>query len=118
MTVLCLLLGHAPALTLLRNQRFIFSHCLRCRHDMIRSDGDGASADPVRGWRRVPTGMRVRRAAAQHAALSPQSPRAGMPYLLQIGAIALFWKAQDALRARPKRPRILRLTAKEAISRP
>lgn len=111
MTVLCLLLGHAPALSLQRNQRFVFSHCLHCHRDMIRSDGGGASADPVQGWRRVPAGMRVRRAGAGRAAPGQRPPGAGASELVRIGAIALFWKAQDSLRARPKRARILRLTA-------
>lgn len=78
---------------------------------MIRSDGGGVSADAVRGWRRVPAGMRVRRAGAGRAASDPRPPRSGAPDLVRIGAIALLWKAQDSLRARPKRERILRLTA-------
>ncbi len=110
MTVLCLLLGHAPALTLQRNQRFIFSHCLRCRHDMIRSDGGEVSAETVRGWRRVPVGMRVRRVTAGGTPPIRSQPGSGASDLVRIGAIALFWKAQDSLRARPKRARILRLT--------
>lgn len=108
MAVLCLLLGHVPALNLQRNQRFAFSHCLRCRHDMIRSDGCGALDDRIARWRRVPPGMRVRRAREVSVGGRHGS---GAPDLLRIGAIALYWKAQDSLRTRPKRPRILRLTA-------
>ncbi|WP_161989025.1 hypothetical protein [Sphingomonas glacialis] len=59
----------------------------------------------------MPAGMRVRRTAAERAVPSPRAPRSGTPDLLRIGAIALFWMAQDALRERQKRPRILRLTA-------
>ncbi|GHH22458.1 hypothetical protein GCM10008023_32510 [Sphingomonas glacialis] len=108
MAILCLLLGHVPALNLQRNQSFAFSHCLRCRRDMIRSDGRGAAGDLASRWRRVPSGMRVRWARSVSGTGQPGS---GAPDLLRIGAIALYWKAQDSLRPRPKRARILRLTA-------
>lgn len=112
MAVLCLLLGHVPALSLQRNQRFAFSHCLRCHQDMIRSDGSGASDDLARRWRRVPPGMRVRRGGGGRTMARQQPAKSSAaPDLMRIGAIALYWKARDSLRARPKRARILRLTA-------